>query len=46
MPSLPGINAMSFQNAQAFYETLGYKMVFESQGHTNGSSGLFLRRAL
>ncbi len=40
------VNTMSFQNAQNFYEKLGYALDFERQGYTQNSSCIFLKRKL
>ena len=40
------VATMSFQNAKAFYEKLGYVMDFERTGYTRGSSCIFLKRSL
>ncbi|MCX7116431.1 MAG: GNAT family N-acetyltransferase [Legionellales bacterium] len=37
---------MSFQNARAFYETLGYQADFERPGYVDDSTCIFLRKAL
>lgn len=37
---------MSFQNARAFYENMGYICDFERAGYANGSSCFFLRKIL
>lgn len=37
---------MSFQNAQEFYENLGYECDFKRPGYEDGSSCIFLRKLL
>jgi GNAT superfamily N-acetyltransferase len=40
------VATMSFQNAKAFYERLGYLSDFERPGYTHSSSCIFLKRGL
>ncbi len=40
------VMTMSFQGTQAFYEKLGYNVVFESTGYVSGSSCLLLKKIL
>ena len=44
--SMATVATMSFQDAKAFYEKLGYVSDFERQGYTRGSSCIFLKRSL
>ena len=44
--SMATVATMSFQNATAFYEKLGYVSDFKRQGYTRGSSCIFLKRSL
>ncbi len=43
---LATIQTMSFQNAKAFYEKLGYQTDFERNGYSKSSSCLFLKKNL
>ena len=40
------VATISFQNAQSFYEALGYQPDFERPGYINGSSCVFLKKSL
>lgn len=40
------LSTMSFQDAQAFYERLGYSQDFELKGYINNSSNYFLGKNL
>jgi len=40
------VQTMSFQDAQIFYEKLGYVQDFERAGYVNGSNCIFMRKAL
>lgn len=40
------VATMSFQDAETFYEKLGYIVDFERKGYTKGSRCLFLRKVL
>jgi ribosomal protein S18 acetylase RimI-like enzyme len=44
--SMATVATMSFQNAKAFYEKLGYVVDFERSGYTQNSSCIFLKRSL
>lgn len=43
---LATVATMSFQNAQQFYEKLGYACDFERSGYSNGAKVLFLIKKL
>ena len=40
------VQTMTFQGAQSFYEKLGYVQDFKRAGYVNGSSCIFMRKAL
>lgn len=40
------VQTMSFQDAQSFYEKLGYVQDFNRAGYINGSNCIFMRKAL
>ncbi len=40
------VQTMSFQDAQSFYEKLGYVQDFKRAGYVNGSNCIFMRKAL
>lgn len=44
--SIATVATMSFQDAKAFYEKLGYAVDFERVGYTQNSSCIFLKRSL
>lgn len=43
---MASVQTMSFQGAQSFYEALGYVQDFRRAGYVNGSSCIFMKKAL
>lgn len=43
---LATVTTMSFQDAQVFYEKLGYTVDFERPGYIDGAKAIFLRKKL